>query len=192
MSNRKVPDDVRANWTPLQIDDKEEYLCVKLPADGGKPGGTILIDSGSPDGVSLAEKYWAAWKAANPHQPVTMAANYIAGVGLFVTEQSWAYELSLNGVEFHNVPVQLSAAVSPAHRDPAYEGMIGLAALHSLNLVIDGKSNTAYVQTTDAPAVPYVHNRLGAVFVPRDEDNDDLVAHVAPNSPAARSRNPRR
>jgi C-terminal processing protease CtpA/Prc len=32
--------------------------------------------------------------------------------------------------------------------------------------------------------LPYKHNRLGAVFVPRDLQSDDLIAHVIVGSPA--------
>ncbi|MES1167502.1 MAG: PDZ domain-containing protein, partial [Pseudomonadota bacterium] len=50
---------------------------------------------------------------------------------------------------------------------------------------IDGKAGVAYAHPrTDAP-LAFKHNRLGAVFVPRSDQNDELVAHVVAGSPAA-------
>ena len=68
-----------------------------------------------------------------------------------------------------------------------YEATLGFAALKRLDIVIDGKHGITYLRPKRTPSLPYNHNRLGAVFVPRDlQDNDatTLVAHVVANSPA--------
>ena len=62
---------------------------------------------------------------------------------------------------------------------------LGLYALRRLDLVVDGKNGVAYVHPRSDPAPAYPHNRLGAVFVPRDLQRDGPhFAHVVPGSPA--------
>jgi C-terminal processing protease CtpA/Prc len=51
--------------------------------------------------------------------------------------------------------------------------------------VIDGKAGWVYAHPRIEPPPPYEYNRLGAVFVPKSEQDDDLVAYVAAGSPAA-------
>jgi C-terminal processing protease CtpA/Prc len=61
---------------------------------------------------------------------------------------------------------------------------LGLEALKRLDLIVDGKHGMAYLRPKQTRSVPGDHNRLGAVFVPRDDQSDDLVAHVLEGSPA--------
>ena len=49
---------------------------------------------------------------------------------------------------------------------------------------MDGPNGVVYAQPREGPALAYPHNRLGAVFAPRDEQSDPFFAHVAPRSPA--------
>jgi C-terminal processing protease CtpA/Prc len=51
-------------------------------------------------------------------------------------------------------------------------------------MVVDGRQGIVYIRSKTTPPLPYWHNRLGAVFVPRDSQNDDLVAHVVDGDPA--------
>jgi C-terminal processing protease CtpA/Prc len=53
-----------------------------------------------------------------------------------------------------------------------------------LDLIVDGPHNIAYLRPKKGPAPKYDHNRSGVVFVPRDAQSDDLVAHVVKDSPA--------
>ena len=64
-----------------------------------------------------------------------------------------------------------------------FEASLGFAALKRLELVVDGKARVAYVRPRPGPPPPFQHNRLGAVFVPRNSQSDDLVAHVLAGSP---------
>ena len=62
--------------------------------------------------------------------------------------------------------------------------ILGLFALARLELVLDGPHSTALLWPSDNLAPSYQHNRMGAVFVPRSDRNDDLIAIVAKGSPA--------
>src|SRR5208282_245383 len=50
--------------------------------------------------------------------------------------------------------------------------------------VVDGKRGVVWLRPKRTPPTPYWHNRLGAVFVPRTLQSDDLIAHVINGSPA--------
>jgi S1-C subfamily serine protease len=49
---------------------------------------------------------------------------------------------------------------------------------------VDGKWGVIYARPENSPARPYNHNRLGAVFLPKDLKSDPLIAHVLPGTPA--------
>ena len=51
--------------------------------------------------------------------------------------------------------------------------------------MIDGPSGTLYTKAATDLRTRFEYNRLGAVFAPVDMEQVDLVATVAPNSPAA-------
>jgi S1-C subfamily serine protease len=53
-----------------------------------------------------------------------------------------------------------------------------------MEVVLDPANRVAYVRTSRHPALPYLHNRMGAVFFPTDQAGANLIAHVMPKSPA--------
>ena len=65
--------------------------------------------------------------------------------------------------------------------------MLGLYALSRMSLVLDGARFEAYILPSQMPPGAYPHNRLGAVFIPRQATGDDLNAVVAKGSPTASS-----
>jgi S1-C subfamily serine protease len=60
---------------------------------------------------------------------------------------------------------------------------LGLAALRSLDFIIDAKGGFAYLRPKETRPPPYGHNRLGAVFAPVDLQSEDLIARVVHGSP---------
>src|SRR5438105_3098559 len=67
---------------------------------------------------------------------------------------------------------------------PNYECELGMAALKRLDFIVDGRRGVAYLRPKTAPPSAYSYNRLGAVFVPKDVNSNELVARVADGSPA--------
>jgi C-terminal processing protease CtpA/Prc len=70
---------------------------------------------------------------------------------------------------------------------PNYEATLGLFALTRFDIVIDGKNGHLFTRAIRRPKSRYAYNRIGAVFVPRDANSNDLVAHVMEKSAAYRA-----
>jgi hypothetical protein len=156
-----------------------------LDKNGAKT--VISIDTGSSDGVKLAPPIWRQWKAARTNQPITLNAYVTLELGLVIKEESWAKKISLGPLTLTDVPVMETDSHDIALKSfpgMRYEATLGLAALKRLDIIIDGKHGIAYLRSKQTPPLPYQHNRLGAVFVPRDLQSNDLIAHVVAGTPA--------
>jgi S1-C subfamily serine protease len=103
---------------------------------------------------------------------------------MFAEEQAWAEKFSLGPLELTDVLIEEAADRIFSARLPDYAGTLGLEALKRLDLIVDGKHGIAYLRPKQTTSAPGDHNRLGAVFVPRDDQSDDLVARVLDGSPA--------
>jgi S1-C subfamily serine protease len=106
------------------------------------------------------------------------------GAGTVVTEETWAREMTFGSLVLTEVPVMPSNVAEQAMGSPSFVASLGLAALKRLDLIIDGSLGIAYLRPKTAAPPPYDHNRLGAVFAPRDMEGADLIAHVIDGSPA--------
>ncbi len=184
----KVPRESLA-WMKFRIDTNKDDLALKpFPNKGDKL--SINIDSGSTYGVEINSKGWHDWKLAHTNQPMTLEAYYTPNMGLVVREESWADKISLGTLTLTNVPVMEADSTDMASQPTLqtnYEVTLGFAVLKRLDIVIDGKHGITYLRPKQTPSMPYNHNRLGAVFVPRDLQGNDtttLVAHVVDKSPA--------
>jgi hypothetical protein len=186
--SKKVPHESLA-WMKFRINTNKNDLVLESFSNKNDKL-SIGVDSGSPYGVEINSKEWHDWKLAHTNQPMTLAAYYTPSMGLIVREESWADKISLGTLTLTNIPVMEADSTnmtSPPALQPNYEATLGFAALKRLDIVIDGKHGITYLMPKRTPSLPYNHNRLGAVFVPRDlQDNDTttLVAHVVTNSPA--------
>ena len=169
-------------WTKWNIRKDSRYLEIKLPLASGKDG-TILIDTGSPFGVQLTPQRWKQWRDKHRDQPVSVRAEYTPGIGLKVYEEAWADSLNIGKFSLADVPVRESASVKSL-MFKNYQATLGLFTLTRLDIIIDGKNSSIYTRSNPKPTSKYQYNRLGAVFVPANMKSDDLVAHVAENSPA--------
>ena len=171
-----------ANWVKFRIPPASEILKLEVPDD---EGGMMVVDvdTGKDRGVILNPREWRAWKAAHTNQPITLDASYMPGAGLVVREESFAREISFGPLTLTEVPI-MEANKAELATDPKFEASLGVVALKRLEMIIDGRRGIVYVWPKATPALPNQHNRLGAVFVPRDRQNDDLVAQVVDGSPA--------
>jgi gag-polyprotein putative aspartyl protease len=180
-----IPEGVTA-WTKLRVQTNLDILGFEMPDQKKKK--TILIDTGKDDGIALSPQRWHEWKMAHINQPTTLEAYYVPNPGIVVTEEKWADKIMLGTLALTNVSVTetvesgLIAYVS-SHQTQ-YEATLGLAALKQLDIIIDGKNGVAYLRPKKTPSSAYPYNRLGAVFVPKDMQSDDFIAHVIEDSPA--------
>ncbi len=177
-----------ADWPKLPVRSDRSQLVLTLPGKGDAAPGAVMIDTGTEDGVHLSVERWKAWREAHPRTLATMIAYYTPGAGLVVREACWADEISLDGLLIRHVPVMEANAAEATLVGAGYAATLGLAALRQLDLVIDAPHGIAYAQARTGPALPVQHNRLGAIFAPRGDQSDDLIARVAANSPAAAAR----
>jgi TPR repeat protein len=174
-----------ASWMRIRVWTKSDYLIVELPGSSARPDA-VAIDTGSFCGVSLSPMKWRQWRAAHSRQPATLDTYLTLGAGKQIHEEAWAATLSLGPLTLTGVPVREADAteLSVGSDAPNYVATLGLAALKRLDLIIDGRQGWAYLRHKTIPPPQYQHNRLGAVFVPRDAKHDELIAQIAPGSPA--------
>jgi hypothetical protein len=171
-------------WLKFRIRPQSRVLSLEIPGPQDAQG-VITVDTGSSCGVALSPDRWRAWRADHTNQPSTLLAGYMPGAGTVVTEEIWAKQLTFGTLVLTEVPVMPANVAEQAMGAPGFEGSLGLAALKRLELVIDGSLGIAYLRPRNAPPAPYEHNRLGAVFAPRDMEGLDLIAHVIDGSPAS-------
>ncbi len=106
------------------------------------------------------------------------------GAGLVVREETWASAIGFGPLVLTEVPLIEANQSQTALGSVGYEASLGLAALKRLDFIVDGKRDLAYLRLKKTPPPLYEHNRLGAVFVPADSHNDNLIAKVTSSSPA--------
>jgi hypothetical protein len=188
----KVPGEA-TGWTKLRLRTRRPpggrkwcILALEVPGTG-RSKGAVIVDTGSTSGVGLRPQAWGEWKVEHAGQPRTLAAEFTPSVGMMVREQAWASALRLGPLELTSVVVEEADPWSLALLPTGHVATLGIAALKRLDLIVDGRRGIAYLRPKATTPTPYEHNRYGAVFVPRDEKNDDLVARVVEGSPAYES-----
>ena len=175
---KKVPREALA-WTKLRVQTVNGVLALEVP-DGARSNGIIFVDTGSPWGVDLSPEKWGEWKAAHPNEPTTLTRNYNPQTGWFVREQAWSDRVSLEPLELTDVMVEEAVPLFPRRFD-GDGGIIGLAALKRLDCIVDGKEGVAYLRPKVTPesAHPSEQESPTLIFMPREGEVSDLVAHVA-------------
>ena len=173
-----------ADWQQFRLQPRSRQLAFEVPdADGDLR--TVLVDTGSDRGISLSPKRWLDWTNAHLGDPRTLDAYYMPGVGLALKEEWWAKSISVGNLTLTDVPVCEANIAERSSGSPRFEASFGLAVLKRLDFIADGKTGFAYLQIQKKAAVPYQHNRIGAVFTPEDlEKSNDLIGHVLEGSPA--------
>ena len=179
-----VPEEA-TSWMTFHVRTNSDILTLEIPNQKGNAVTVITVDTGTDKGVSLSPKRWCKWRAAHSNESTTLDASYSPVEGLVVSEEAWAKELSFGPLTLTDVPAfAATSAEVAALGSSQYESRFGLAALKRMDFIVDGRKGIAYVRPKKTPPPPCEHNRLGAVFVPRDDQNDDLIAHVVAGSPA--------
>jgi hypothetical protein len=166
------------NWTKFKIVTESRVLRLE-PLKPSDRTSIVFVDTGSGCGASLSPDQWREWKAVHTNQPMTLIAYYTPGAGLVVAEESWAKRLAIGELLLKDVPITEADKMHIAIGSVT----LGLAALRSLDFIIDAKGGFAYLRPKETRPPPYEHNRLGAVFTPVDLQSEDLLARVVRGSP---------
>lgn len=172
-----------ATWTRFRVLTNYDILALEVPGPGRKKF-VVDIDTGKlGGGVTLSPERWLQWKNTHPHRPKTLQLYHMFGAGNVLKEESWADKLAVGSLVLTDVPVTEANNAEVANGSNGYAATLGMDALKRLDLVVDGKNNIAYIRPKQTPPAPFPHNRLGAVFID-DREGVELLAHVAPGSPA--------
>ena len=166
-------------WTKFSLSTNSLGLEIDIP--GTRPS-RMMVDTGMHGGVFLNPARWRQWYANCSNAPTTMNALFNVHDGVVVTPESWADRINFGSLDIKDVPVTEASPVFTTIL--GFEGAIGLYGLRRIDLVVDGLNKIAYMRAAKAAAPPYVHNRLGAVFVPSNLQSDELLARVIEKTPA--------
>lgn len=175
----------KEGWVRFPL--RNESNVLELMVGPAERREIVLVDTGAPDGIKLSAEKWKAWRAAHPRQPTTRMAYFTPLHGVVAGEESWDDDFVLGDLHFRGVAVSSAAAVDINGEGTTISLVVGFKALERIDLVTDGAAGFALARPRPEPPPPYEHNRLGAVFTPRDAVSDELVADVAPGTPAARA-----
>ncbi len=175
----------RSLWSRYKIRSDLNSLVMQIPR---KEGGFahVLIDTGSPYGLSLRPEMWRQL-VDSKNEKLTLSASFSPSRGLVVAEETWARRLVFEGIIFREVPVTKGVDAGEHLVDGGLDAIVGLQALSCFSWIFDGSSGHIYRKPNNVTRVPekYSYNRLGAVFVHRDiRTSDALVAHVVESGPA--------
>ncbi len=171
-------------WQTWRIVKDFPVLVVDTESDGAKES-SVFIDTGRSDGVLLPRPRWEEWKTKHGSEESTLDASFVPGLGLRVNELYWANEIKIGDLSIRNVLVGC-APDEAVKTFPNFAGILGLNALRNLDFVIEGEENQILTRPSDQESLPLAYNRLGAVFLPRPDSGDDLIAQAVPGGPAFR------
>jgi S1-C subfamily serine protease len=96
----------------------------------------------------------------------------------------FSLQVTLGPLELAGVMVEEDNGVGNMILGDRHLATWGMAALRRVRRIVDGSRGVAYIQPLHGLAPTPEHNRLGAVFVPNDAEEDAWIAHVAKGSPA--------
>jgi len=171
----RLPKDVAA-WTKIPLCTNSSAL--QLESSQGGETNEIMLDTGDFRGVALRPDQWREWKASHATQGLTLRAGFMPATGLFVNEEGWAGVLLLGPLILSGVPVAEAVPSQLSLGSTQLEAALGMAALERLDLIVDGAHGTAYLRSKTSRPRFYRHNRLGAVFM-RADPNDESSAWMA-------------
>src|ERR1043165_2539771 len=163
----RLPTDIET-YRRLPLWTKEvTILALKVPVEG-QGDGMLVVDTGSPNGVSLSQARWEQWRREHPEAPITLDV-FLMTSGDVRVEKSWAKQFSIGGLDFTEMFVEQSFPIPSSLKvDPqAHVATLGLAALRDYDVIVDRKNAQAYFRQRPRRVIAMDHNRLGAVFMHR-------------------------
>ncbi len=173
------------NWKSWKMEADNPQLFF-LVTQGEQDFGRVFVDTGVSGGLRLSPTLWKRWKNDNKDHPTTLETfQYSVGEPM-VSEIAWVKEYRLGDLCFLNldigqIPTAKDDTVVDANGRP-YIATIGTRGLRHLRIIVSRK--TAEVWTQTVSEIPS-HNRLGAVFVPKENGEGGLFCRLLPHTPAA-------
>lgn len=146
--------------------------------------GRFLVDTGSPTNLVMggkATKALGLWTSDQPYAPWR-----IQGFGR-KRLQSRLYRLnrmSLSGIELERPLILLSNPGTIESTIEGYDGLIGMRALRSCNMLFDQDQQKLWLRPNRGPALPDLNYPMSGIWVERSGGRI-TVEEVSPQSPAA-------
>jgi hypothetical protein len=166
----------------FDIDPADKYLVINVGVPETK-SLKVHLDTSSALGVKLAPAGWRTWRETHINQPSTPFAIISSNGRPIIYDLCWASEIVVGGLRLTEVPV----CEVPSNLLPREDAVLGRAALRRIKIEVDGKQNKAHLSLRTGRVPQFIHNRLGALFVPDVKEARVLRAHVAAPSPASRA-----
>jgi hypothetical protein len=132
-----------AGWLKLKIHPGKTLLLDIAMPDGKT--GTILVDTGAPEGVQLPPGQFKAWRAAHPGLPSITGTYSTVGADLQTTEEVRADEIAVGNLKLLDVLVSNAGPVD-GHDIEGFAGTLGLSALARMDLIVDNKGGFAWLR----------------------------------------------
>jgi tetratricopeptide (TPR) repeat protein len=135
-----------AGWLKLKLSAKGGgRLFLEFPLADGTTG-TIMVDTGDPDGVALPSAPWKQWRADHPQAPLALV-DKLGVLGSWTVAESHAEKIALGPLTFTDVPVRNfgDGEAGDDDAEAGSAGIIGLGALERMEMVVDGKNSVAYL-----------------------------------------------
>jgi tetratricopeptide (TPR) repeat protein len=130
-----------------------DLLELETPLPNGKKG-TILVDTGSASGITLATPQWKEWRAMHPQTLIAKRPYTGPEIGNGTSDEAWADQVQIGTLTLTDMPVR-EAPQDEAIGINNFIGVIGLYALTRMDLVVDAKNDVAYIHPREAPGPPY-------------------------------------
>jgi hypothetical protein len=182
---KALPEDIDT-WTKYELwKGEQNVLAFKVPVPGGA-GLTIIIDTGSQDGVKFDGNRWNQWRSAHADKPATLEGTIALVGGERVEEMCWADKVTIGNFTVPDVPVTHSHLLDMRAFE-SFQATIGFFAMTRLEIITDWNGGNVYMRPTRPPSTPYAYNRLGAVFSHGGINGTECVARVAKDSPAVKA-----
>jgi hypothetical protein len=179
----KVPTETK-NWTKATLFTKDPSAGLALELQAAVNSNmVVLVRTGTRGGVGLPWPNWREWKTSHPRQFSTINSYYEIEWGRVAREQMWASSFTLGPLSLTDLVLEEGARILWG-TNSLNVSFLSRGALARLDLIVDGPRRMAYLRPQKNRGIPGEHNRLGAVFLPRDTKSSTLVAIVANPSPA--------
>lgn len=137
----------------------------------------VVIDTGDPGGISLSHKLWSFHYNEICKAERNLNGSYSVSSGYFICDSYLIDRIDVSGLEWGPLTVEKN------NQDVPEETIIGLQALSSFDVIVDGPKNKIYFKKRKRAGILPYFDRSGFVFLPKSSDSKYLTATVILDSP---------
>jgi predicted aspartyl protease len=143
----------KSEWKCLDI-KKDINVLVVNTSSKDKTRDCFLIDTGSPDGLTVGQELWDKLVGGEITNKTTLSASYMPGVGLTVNKENWLEKIDLGGLQLRDIPVKKGMDSLKAYTDLGVDGILGMWALSGYSWILDGENGKVYYKKNELVRIP--------------------------------------